>query len=200
MKGIITFDILDYWHAGAGHGAGRFLDAVVRRSPAGLPMLPGRTVKGLIRKAMEEAADLGHVDEQLVVDLMGSKIGTNRFETKPGLLYFSDATLPKKWEQYAATEEGQNALSAFFHTIASTAIDEKGQAKKGALRRIEVAIPLTLSATWALDELAANEDSELADQARDALQKACGLIRGLGLSRTRGLGRARVSLAEAGGQ
>lgn len=190
MSGTIVFDILDYWHAGAGHGAGRFLDASVKRTPAGLPVLPGRTVKGLLRDALRQCEEFGHLKEGTTKDLFGSEIGTDRFETEAGTLQFGNAELPDGWEEYAQTEEGQKILSGFFDDLASTAIDEDGQAEEGSLRRIEVAIPLELHATWQ------STDPERIGEAKEALKTACGLVRRLGVSRNRGLGRVRVYLNE----
>ena len=190
MSGTITFDILDYWHAGAGHGAGRFLDATVKRSPSGLPILPGRTVKGLLRDAMKQCETFGHLAKDTTEHLFGSTLGTDRFQTEPGSLIIGNAELPEGWEQYAATEEGQALVPGFFDDLATTAIDDDGQALEGSLRRVEVAIPLKLKASW---ESRDDGDSE---RARDALAKACGLIRRLGSSRTRGLGRVEVYLTE----
>ena len=189
MSGTIVFDILDYWHAGAGHGAGRFLDASVKRTPAGLPVLPGRTVKGLLRDAVHQCEALGHLDNGTAEDLFGSKVGTDRFKTEAGALQFGNAELPDGWEEYAQTKDGQRILSGFFDDLASTAIDD-GQAAEGSLRRIEVAIPVELHATWQ------STDPERIDEAKQALEQACGLVRRLGVSRTRGLGRVRVYLKE----
>lgn len=188
MSGTIVFDILDYWHAGAGHGAGRFLDASVKRTPAGLPLLPGRTVKGLLRDAVRQCESYGHLEKGTTQKLFGSAIGTDRFDTEAGALQFGNAELPDGWEAYAQTEEGKTLLSGFFDTLASTAIDSDGQAEEGSLRRIEVAIPLELHATWRSTNAACR------DEARQALRKACGLVRRLGVSRNRGLGRVQVYL------
>lgn len=191
MRGHIVFDIREYWHAGAGHGVGRFIDSAVRRTPAGLPFIPGRTVKGLLRKAMQEAEGFGHLRAGLTEELFGSVLGTDRFETEPGTVYFGNAELPDGWEEFAHTKEGKQAISGFFETISSTAIDQEGQAKEGSLRRVEVAIPLTLYGTW---EFGSVENQQ---EARDALEMAAKLIRGFGLSRTRGLGRVKVWLEES---
>ena len=190
MSGTIVFDILDFWHAGAGHGAGRFLDATVKRTPAGLPVLPGRTVKGLLRDALRQCEEFGHLEKGTTEDLFGSEIGTDRFKTEPGALQFGNAELPEGWERYAKTEEGRKIVDGFFDDLASTAIDEDGQAEKGSLRRIEVAIPLELHAPWQ------STDPERIGEAKEALKTACGLVRRLGVSRTRGLGRVRVYLSD----
>jgi hypothetical protein len=57
----LKLDILSYWHAGSGRGAAALADAVVVRDDTGLPYLPGRTVKGLVRDAMDLAEAAGIV-------------------------------------------------------------------------------------------------------------------------------------------
>ena len=52
----LTFTLLSYWHAGTGAGRGGDADAVVQRDDDGLPYLPGKSVKGLIRDAVETYA------------------------------------------------------------------------------------------------------------------------------------------------
>lgn len=190
MTGTILFDILDFWHAGAGHGTGRFLDAAVKRTPNGLPFLPGRTVKGLFRDAAQQCEDLGHLPPGEVELLFGSRVTADmsRFETEAGLLQFGNAELDPRWESFVQTERGKALLPGFFETIASTSIDRDGLAEKGSLRRIEAVIPLSLKAQWSVT------DGEAAQRARTALEMAAGLIRRLGHSRNRGLGRCQVSL------
>ena len=192
MRNLITFRLLDYWHAGAGHGAGRLLDAAVKRSPAGLPILPGRTVKGLMRDAVRQCEQFGHLSSGITEELFGSKLGTGRFETEAGVLSFGNAELGEEWEDYAQTDEGKRLVPAFFDELASTAIGDDGQAEEGSLRRIEVAIPLTLRAPWSVD------DPQFVDPAQQALAKSVGLVRRLGVSRNRGLGRVQVSLSKEG--
>ena len=51
----LRFEIQSFWHAGSGRGDGAVADATVLRSRAGLPILPGRTVKGLLREACDLA-------------------------------------------------------------------------------------------------------------------------------------------------
>ena len=46
----VDFSILSYWHAGSGQGRSAVSDALVQNDRNGLPFLPGRTVKGLLRE------------------------------------------------------------------------------------------------------------------------------------------------------
>lgn len=203
MSGQIIFDILDYWHAGAGHGAGRRLDAVVVKSPAGLPYLPGRTVKGLLRDAVWLAEGYGHLEAGCTQVIFGSPPVRADVEetqgaavdqrTRMGILHVGSATLSQAWERYAESAEGRAVAASFFDELASTALDDSGQVKDRSLRRIEVAIPLRLQAYWCVAGPA-----EQQKYVQAALETAVPLLRRFGLSRHRGLGRVQVSIQ--GGQ
>ena len=42
------------WHCGSGLAAGADVDALVVKDQSGLPFVPGKTIKGLLREAVEE--------------------------------------------------------------------------------------------------------------------------------------------------
>ena len=42
------------WHCGSGLAAGADVDALVIKDSDGLPYIPGKTMKGLLREAAEE--------------------------------------------------------------------------------------------------------------------------------------------------
>lgn len=188
MKRWIVFDMLDYWHCGAGHGSGRYLDAVVARTPSGLPYVPGRTVRGLARDVVYQCERLGHLEQGITETLFGSELpdggSADRFSTKQGIFQVGDAILAGAWESWIRTEQGRALRESFFETIASTKLDENRVASEHTLRRIEVAVPCTLRASWS-----ASGHEELAER---AFEVALPLLRRLGSNRHRGMGRARV--------
>jgi hypothetical protein len=191
--GRIIFDILDYWHAGAGHGGGRKLDAVVRRSPAGLPIIPGRTVRGLLRDVVRQSECFGALEQGTTETVFGSELESrDRFETREGLLRLSTAELPGDWETYAQTHEGRASLDGFFCGLSNTAIGNNGQVVDHSLRHTEVAIPLELVATWHVREASAHT------QAFEVLTTAAPLLRAFGRSRHRGLGRVEIRVERGG--
>jgi len=198
MKVEIEFDIVSFWHAGTGRGDGAVADAVVARTAAGLPCLPGRTVKGLLRDAAELGEEAGvvpagrtaHWFGHGVLDLQGDAderdraLEEARFLTTPGRLAVSSATLPEAWERWAEGDPAER--SAFFQRFATTALDERGIAKDQTLRVIELAVPLCLRAT--LDGLEGEEDAR-------AFADCLLFVRCLGSHRNRGLGRVEVRMA-----
>lgn len=194
-----------WWHVGSGRGIGGYADAAILRSPEGLPWIPGRTLRGLVREALEHAAAFGRLDADIAETLCGTApppdrptektVRRRRFETDPGILRFGNARLPQAWRAWASDARNKATLDDLFGVFAQTAIygrDGKapGLARDHSLRTIEVAPPMTLQAGLQVDERAADG----IDWER-ALEKALPLIRGLGASRHRGLGRARIALA-----
>lgn len=186
MRGTITLEFLDYWHCGAGYGEGGVLDAVVVKTAAGLPYVPGRTLRGVLRDALEQLEALGHADEGAACRLFGSPLTTSRYETDPGRLTISDATLPPEWEaHFSGGGEGTRDLAAqFYDDFASTSLDEERRAMERTLRRIQVTVPVTLHARFEID----------GDADFESLSRATALVRGLGSGRTRGFGRVNVTI------
>jgi len=207
----LVFDLCGYWHAGTGRGAGTDVDAVVFRSPAGLPMLPGRTVRGLLRDALELAVEIGAVPtdpwpgRDPVTWCFGTGIesgGDNddrveameeiRFRTLPGHLRFESALIgddrdsSRAWEAWAAANRAR--VEHLFAPFAATKLDADGVAQSKTLRAIEVAVPLTLRAPV---------EGPQGPPWADALREAATLIRGIGSHRHRGLGRVSVRLEDA---
>jgi CRISPR/Cas system CSM-associated protein Csm3 (group 7 of RAMP superfamily) len=203
MKVHVNFELLTYWHAGTGRGAGPDLDAVVARTPAGLPYLPGKTVKGLLRDAMELAVTCGVPSPHPVDFWMGTtlrpvdperrerELEEQRFSTKVGRLRVSsaemvdDAGRTDTWQAWARTHADH--IEHLFSSFASTKL-EGGTAAAMTLRAIEVAVPMKLRATVECDE----PDATWVD----LLKAAAPLLRALGSHRNRGLGRVLVTVDE----
>ncbi len=188
----LVFSIHGYWHAGSGSGEGANLDALVVKTQAGLPYLPGKSVKGLLREAMQTAEELGStVTKGTTVKLFGTTTGTSseaeisRFDTEPGTLFFTNAVV-EGMETWAGDNGGH--LAELFKPIASTRIGSDGLACDETLRRIEVAIPLTL--------VAVVETNETGPSWLKALQAAAPLVRGIGSGRNRGFGRCILEVIQ----
>lgn len=197
-KFFLNFDILSFWHAGSGRGSDLLLNAVVQRDSDGLPYLPGRTVKGLVRDALARAEAWGHAGEGLTEKLFG-QIGRvqriTRLETQPGQLIFDDARLPADVRAWLRSN-GKGDAEYLFSELQSSAIDPvSGTAKHGSLRAMEVAVPMMLTAPCSVLEPPALNASAPGWCA--TLNASLPLIRFLGSSRTRGLGRVHVTMEAA---
>lgn len=190
---------LDYWHIGTGRGGGPGLDARVRRTPAGLPLVPGRTIKGALRAAMVRGIAWGWVDDR-VEAWFGTALADSgeadraleeaRFRTQAGAVRVASARLgadhdtQESWELAARGEGRVDLLPGLFAELHQTALED-GVAKGESLRTTEVAVPMTL---WAEIEGPADALEDLAT--------VLSLVPAFGSGKRRGLGRVALTLHE----
>lgn len=200
---VLRFQLSSYWHVGSGAGAGTVADAVVLRDGAGLPVIPGRTIKGLLRDCMGLASLSQAVPPDRVTRWFGSSLAgqdrledteeeqdsrleEGRFTSQEGELWFGSAQLPPAWREWA---RGQPQVDSLYTLLASTSLDEEGVARDGTLRVVEATVPMVLEAEVTGPE---GDDSWVAD-----LRACVPLLRALGSRRNRGFGRVDVTLEEA---
>jgi hypothetical protein len=183
----IKLQILDFWHAGSGAGRGAASDAEIVRTAAGLPFLPGRTLRGLLRESMQQAEDFGDVAAGATDRWFGTRSRGGDPARGDGALHVTDARLPDQYERWVATDGRSKALAAtLVRDIAATAVDDAtGTAKKQSLRMREAAIPMALTA----DVLGPEVDLKWQSDLRTALP----YLRALGSYRRRGFGRVHVT-------
>lgn len=198
----LIVDIQSYWHPGTGRGSGFYLDAVTHAGADGLPRLPGRTIKGLLRDALWRAEQWQwpQVAEGTTWTLFGSR-GKSRDPNRrdenlsdAGVLRVGDACLPSEVAAYlSGAKAGRALIPSLYREHFSTAIEHAtGVAKAHSLRGMQVIVPLTLEAP-------VSEVPGLSALAgwRDTLEAVLPLINAVGAHRSRGFGRARLSLKEA---
>ena len=187
----MTTDCIDYtieffslWHCGSGLAAGADVDERVIRDKDGLPYVPGRTVKGLLR----DAADTLHrmapekFTEEFITYLFG-KSADEDGNGQNGAAWFRNATLDEHDDILA--EKGLK--DRLYCSIASTAIGDDGIAKDHTLRKIEAVVPCTVHGKiYVLPEMS--------DSYRDNLKSCMAMVKRLGLGRSRGLGRCEFRL------
>ena len=197
---LIKIEIHSEWRSGTGRGKGLYVDAETLRDNLGLPMLPGRQIKGLVRHALESGAEwAGQWDLNLVHTLCGvnsHQEQSSRFDTQAGKLSFTSARMGQEWLDYFTALQSQNEqakadaqklVDALFKVRRQTAMDKNGLVVDHSLRSIEVCVPMTLYATV---------QGELSEEESQALSQALKLIRSVGGMTTRGLGRASLSLVK----
>lgn len=166
-------EFYSYWHCGSGLAAGADVDALAIKDDAGIPFIPGKTIKGLVREAAEE---IGISDAQATC-LFGNP-RTHAAET-----FFTDAILAGH-DEIVAGKLGKH----LFVSVASTMIDEDGIAFSGSLRKTEVVIPCVL---YGKIVGVRAEDTEL-------ITIALQFIKVIGVGRNRGLGRCKISFIKEG--
>ena len=177
-------DFFSSWHCGSGLSAGADVDALVVRDRDGLPYVPGKTVKGLVREAVEDFLAFRKED-----DLFGNAEDRNNLpqgeegKMKQGVLFFSNAELLPEQRQIILDEQLKPFL---FDSVAATRIAEDGIAMPHSLRRIQVVLPCTLY----------GQILDVPEENKGLLQQAVKLIKRMGLARNRGLGRCSFTIME----
>lgn len=210
----LQVDFINYWHVGSGRGNGYQVDAVCARDADGLPVLPGRQLKGLLRHAVRRAETWGWMDglalpagpltrhEHLLFG--SSSQEEDRFSTEPGALQVDCARLPDNERAWLAQADETDLRSELFGELFSTAIDELGSARRFSLRGLEVSIPVQLRAILTLEVCAVQPELRAQQRAFidsgngwTALERALPLLDAVGADRSRGLGEAKATLVRA---
>lgn len=180
----ITYKVTmhNYWHCGSGLAAGADVDAIVIKDKDGLPYIPGKTVKGLVREAMNEIINLrGEEEPQEYVKLFGY-LSKNGKEMDKSESFFTNATMDGKDDTTKQILE-LGLQQYLYESVANTAIDEEtGTAKKHSLRKMEVTVPLTLT----------GRILNVPESMKTAVLDAMRFIKNLGANRNRGLGRCTI--------
>lgn len=191
----LFLDLKSYWHPGTGRGAGTALDAVTHRDSRGLPSLPGRTVKGLLRDLVRQAEGFGwypKASPTVEQRLFGwrTRADARRPQGVPerGCLHIVDASLPDPIADYL--QRHPDLIPGLYRSHFSTRVDfESGTAAETSLRGQEVIVPLALRA-----EIFDLPSVDTPTDWPDLLRLALPLLRGLGETRTRGFGRVVATL------
>ena len=181
MKIIYCIEFHADWHCGSGLAAGADVDALAVKDEKGMPFVPGKTIKGLVREAVEEIR--GFLNMEVETDMNFVKAFgyfDNKEQKDKGCVFFTNAILDKA--EYD-TIVSNDAARFMYRDIASTAINEKGIAKDHSLRKMQVVVPCTLHGEIL------NVPNELADEIINAMK----FIKRMGQNRNRGLGRCTIT-------
>ena len=177
-------EMLSDWHIGSGLDSATDADALVLKNDIGQPYIPGKTIKGLIKDAVNDMIEVGKAKEEQLISIFGKLIKDidpkekDKQISQKGNAFFSNAVLLG----LESDEIYNNDLSEFlYRNIASTAIGKNGVAQDKSLRVTQVTVPLILKGD--IDNLKEEEYNLLKDAIR--------LVRHLGVNRNRGLGRCR---------
>ena len=167
------------WHCGSGLAAGADVDALVVKDANGLPYVPGKTIKGLLREAAEELNGTSSLLNK-IFGLSGEAVLSESNTTRVGESFFGNATLPE-----GPAIVSSNLTPYLYQTFSSTAIDEKsGIAKDNSLRRIETVVPCSLE----------GEIRNIPEGGTTMIEEAMLFIKRMGTGRNRGYGRCKISV------
>ncbi len=190
----ITFHA--YWHVGSGLSGGASTNALVLKNSLGLPFIPGRTLKGLLREAAETMKSIhpGFIPDKFIDDVFGPRTEERAIDKASEYLlgygsFFSNAELSTELSSALTKEQGdENLKSYLYHNLSSTAIgkDGKGQALDHTLRRVQVTIPLSL---YAYIDNFPDEEEYI-----QYMNRCFKWVKRMGVNRNRGLGRCFLEL------
>lgn len=186
---------------GRGDGVAGVVDNEVEHdNETGLPIVKGRTIKGLMAEAcadilfsLKHSGSPSHDEFESIARNLFGQPGSDL--DSGGLLHFGTATLPHAFVQKvkASNYQREQILEAFTTIRHQTAVDpefdrpmdETLRATRVLLRDTIFHAPLSASVTLNADEI--------------ALLVACAsTVRNVGLSRNRGLGHVEVTLEASG--
>lgn len=176
-KMILTMQ--GYWAVGSGRGGGKEVDNRIDRDSDGLPYVPGKMLKGLIKDACLRLKLSGNSKYNFTDDL---------FETS-GKIFISDARLSPALRCALLKEENLSAKENLTRNIYSTAINnETGTAKKQSLRGYEVTVPMELESIL---------DCDCTKEELDSIKLAAStLVYAIGSHKTRGLGEVVIEFKD----
>lgn len=186
MKTInYKIEFFSNWHCGSGLAAGADVDELVVKENDGLPFVPGKTIKGLLREAYENVCAYKHLSSNTDA-IFGYFDDANKMGK--GKVFFSNAILKD--------EESKKIVACGFipflyQSFSSTAIDDNGIAKNRSLRKIETCVPCSLYGT--IDNI---PDEFVEENIKDAMR----FIKRLGVGRNRGYGRCKISIVNEYGK
>lgn len=180
-------EFFNEWHAGSGLSAGADVDSLVIKDKNNLPVIPGKTMKGLIRQALEEI--ILFKNESKLIDVINKNFGLLSIDDNDksnvlmlrGEVFFTNAVISDDLQKKVLED---NLSEFFYRSVSSTAITENGVAKKNSLRKIQTTIPCVLY----------GEVLGVDDKLVENMKLAFGYIKRLGVSRNRGLGRCNISM------
>ena len=178
-----TINFYSDWHCGSGLSSGADLDALVIKDQNRLPFIPGKTMKGLVREAIEEINEFLPAEEKKTQDAINEVFGKE--ENVQGCCFFTNAHLDEQLQNEITENKLQKYL---YRTMASTAIDENGIADEHSLRSMEVTVPCELK----------GEIPHVPDDFSSLFKKGLSFIKRLGQNRNRGLGRCTIKIEEGG--
>lgn len=193
---IYSVTFYSYWHVGSGLSGGASTNALVLKNSFGLPFIPGRTLKGLLREAAETVKSFHpeFIPGKFIDEVFGPRTEEGAIDkaSEYDLSYgsfFGNAELSSGLSSALTKEQnGENLKSYLYHNISSTAIskDGKGQALDYTLRKMQVTIPLTL---YAYIDNFPDEEEYI-----QYMNRCFKWVKRMGVNRNRGLGRCFFEL------
>ena len=168
------------WHCGSGLSSGADCDSLVAKDKNGLPFVPGKTIKGLLREAATEVVKFKKLDNSKLIQIFGLPYNDDDNDNQ-GKVYFTDAELSD--EEKSALKDSK-LKEYLYDSHAFTKIGKDGIAADTSLRRMESVVPCVLY----------GKILNIPDGCEDILIDALKYTKRLGVDRNRGFGRCDFQL------
>jgi len=195
IKAKLKLSLLSDAVPGNGEGLAGIIDTDICYDEYGLPYVPAKRIKGILRESAQDLVDYQMATAEQVNDMFGqsgTKMGTD-LKIDNGFLegyqdlrkFLAEASLRHDYKQLFST---QAVLQCFTYTRSRTAL-ENGIAQDKSLRTLRI---LKRGIVFIFDV-------EMPDDMNmyTLLKDSCKVTRRFGLSRTRGVGEIKMELAKA---
>ena len=134
MEGELHIRFFSDWHCGSGLGESHLADAVICRDHDGIPILPGRAVKGALREGAWRLCALGEDYEQAASLIFGS-VSHGGAVQQAGHVHVASARLPQDIRDYLRSLPHEDRTRQVSHMVSRrsrTALQD-GMAHSGTL-------------------------------------------------------------------
>jgi len=175
------------WHCGSGLASGADLDELVIKDAEGLPFVPGKTMKGLLREAFGNVCSYHKKnDKSCMKKIFGYDNDNTEDEGKTseeskGYAFFSNADLEKDEKDAIISRD---LIPFLYQSVTSTKIDNEGIAANLTLRKIQTTVPCILY----------GHIYDVPEDYKELFIDAFHFIKRIGLGRNRGYGRCQISI------
>lgn len=191
MEAELHISFVSDWHCGSGLGESHLADAVLNRDADGVPVIPGRAVKGALREGAWRLGALGGDYARALTLLFGSD---SQFadEKHAGRLYVAPATLQEDIRAFLLSlsfEERGREISYMMVRRSRTALKD-GVAEQGSLRTLECGIPGAVFSSRLTFDMSEENSAWILPY----MAAVCAAVKSMGADRARGLGRCRLQL------
>jgi CRISPR/Cas system CSM-associated protein Csm3 (group 7 of RAMP superfamily) len=178
------------WQCGSGLAAGADVDVLAIKDKNNLPFVPGKTIKGLVREALETIYDMKGEDKSDICSIFGNAKDKNVIKKlkddqeayvylKQGDAFFTNAVIDAETVSDIMNIQASKYL---YRSVSSTAILDNGIAENHSLRKVETVVPLTLH----------GEIKYIPEEMVDKVETALHFIKRIGYGRNRGFGRCNI--------
>jgi len=169
---------------GTGEGNGSSIDQLTAVDETGLPYIPAKRLKGLLREQAEFLVDYGNISRDTLIKLFGGLNG------REGTIRVDNAVI-ENYEQLLRVLPGiasaAEVTGVFCSAKAQTAINEAGIAKRGSLRITQV---VNKNHKFIAMIAIIDGDSEMLE----LLENSVKTLRHIGANKTRGYGEVKCVL------